>query len=267
MLLNFLEEIELFLAALIASLFGQGGGVLYTPIQLWNGQDFHEAASISLFLIMLTSFSATLIYRKSNKIDWLLALLFEIPTTLGAFIGGYLSHYISGTNLQFVLSFLLLVAAYFIFFPPKEKKKHKSLASHSRWIIQHRKNEHSYSIDLRLLIPIALLTGAFTGMIGIGGGILKLPVMLLIFDIPLPIAVGSSAFMVGITASGGLLGHISQNHFNWQQALLLAIPVFIGALAGSYLSIRLHAAKLVKYFGVFLLAIAVYTAYRTFTHL
>ena len=52
--MNLIEDIELVLGALFASLFGQGGGVLYTPIQLWNGSDFHKAAPISLFFVLPT---------------------------------------------------------------------------------------------------------------------------------------------------------------------------------------------------------------------
>ncbi|MBN2881758.1 sulfite exporter TauE/SafE family protein [Candidatus Woesearchaeota archaeon] len=262
--MNLIEDIELVLGALIASLFGQGGGVLYTPIQLWNGSDFHQAASISLFLIVVTSFTATIVYRKSNKVDWILALLFELPTALGAFVGGYASHFVSSTSLRYLLSGLLLIAAYFLFFPPKERQKKVLNTKSLFWVIQHKKNGLIYSIDIRLMVPIMFVVGALTGMIGIGGGILKVPIMLIIFNIPMSIAVGSSAFMVGITAAGGLLGHLSHGNFDWHSALILVIPVTIGALAGSMISVKLHSARLIKYFGVFLFLLAILMAGQTF---
>lgn len=261
-MVNLIEEIELLLAALVASLFGQGGGVLYTPIQLWNGNDFHSSASISLFLIVVTSFTATVIYRRSKKIDWILALLFEVPTTIGAYIGGYTSHFVPSEILRFLLSTLLIIAAFFLLFPPKEKKKIVRI-SKSKWIIQHKKNGLIYPIDIRLMFPIMLVVGGLTGMIGIGGGILKVPIMLLVFNIPMDIAVGSSAFMVGITASGGLLGHLTHANFDWQLALILLIPVAIGAIAGSLISLKLHPKNLIKYFGVFLFLVALLIAGQT----
>jgi uncharacterized protein len=262
--MNFIEDIELVLGALIASLFGQGGGVLYTPIQLWNGSDFHKAAPISLFLIVVTSFTATIVYRKSNKVDWSLALLFELPTTIGAYLGGYASHFISSSDLRFLLSGLLLISAYFLFFPPKENQKKLLNPKLGYWIIQHKKNGLIYSVDIRLMFPIMFVIGALTGMIGIGGGILKVPIMLIIFNIPMSIAVGSSAFMVGITATGGLLGHLTHGNFDWHSALILVIPVTIGALAGSLISVKLRSARLIKYFGAFLFLLAILMAGQTF---
>jgi len=261
--MNFIENIELFLAAFIASLFGQGGGILYTPIQIWNGRDFHDAAAISLFLIVITSLASTIIYRKSQKVDWMLALLFEGPTIIGAYIGGYLSHFLSSTFLRFLLSVILVAAAYLLLFPKGIKQKKTQQFKPSFWIIQHKRNGLSYTIDLRPMVPVMLLVGAITGMTGIGGGILKKPIMLLLFNIPMPIAVGSSAFMVGITATGGLLGHISHGGFDWKLALVLVGPVLIGALAGSYISLRIKSKQLVRYFGIFILLLAIYLAGQT----
>ena len=83
--MKFVEQLTLLIAAFVAALFGQGGGVLYTPLQVWTGVDFHTAASISLFLILVISFSSTLVFRKAHQVDWITALVLEAPTTLGAF--------------------------------------------------------------------------------------------------------------------------------------------------------------------------------------
>jgi uncharacterized membrane protein YfcA len=100
-------------------------------------------------------------------------------------------------------------------------------------------------------------------MVGIGGGTLKVPLMVLLFGLPLPIAIGSSAFMVGLTAAAGLLGHISSGNFNVAAALLLAIPVFIGGQFGSRLSVHLDTRQLEKWFGIFILVVACVSAART----
>jgi hypothetical protein len=112
------------------------------------------------------------------------------------------------------------------------------------------------------MIPVMLAVGVLTSMVGIGGGAIKVPLMVLLFGIPIPIAIGSSAFMVGLTATAGLLGHISVGSFNWTAALLLAIPVFIGGQIGSRLSIHLNARHLAKWFGVFILLVAFISIFR-----
>ena len=258
-----LEGFSLLIAAFVASLFGQGGGILYTPLQVWNGVDFHTAAPISLFLILVISISSTLVFRKAHQVDWGTALIMEAPTTLGAFIGGLLSKYVSSQILSLILSVLLLTAGWFMLHPPKETIRHRVKAHPSRWVWQRKLYDGTYQLDLRLMAPVMLAVGALTSMVGIGGGALKVPLMVLLFGIPVPIAIGSSAFMVGLTAAAGLLGHISAGGFNWIVAFLLAIPVFIGGQIGSRLSIQLNVKQLEKWFGVFVVLIAFISMLQT----
>jgi uncharacterized membrane protein YfcA len=258
-----LEDLSLLMAAFVAALFGQGGGVLYTPLQVWNGVDFHSAAPISLFLIMIISISSTLVFRKAHQVDWKTALAMEAPTTLGAFFGGILSKYVPSHILVLILSVLLLPAGWFMLHPPKETIHRHRSAHPSRWVWQRSMHGETYQLDLRLMAPVMMSVGLLTSMVGIGGGALKVPLMVLLFGIPVPIAIGSSAFMVGLTAAAGLLGHISAGGLDWTAALILAIPVFIGGQIGSRLSIHLNAQRLEKWFGVFVMLIAFFSVVRT----
>jgi uncharacterized membrane protein YfcA len=197
--LKLIEAVSLVVAALFASLFGQGGGVFYTPVQVWYGTGFKTAAATSLFLIMITSFSATITFRKANQVDWGMALVMEVPTTLGAFTGGILSEYVSPRMLGLLLSILLGVAVWFLLQPPKATARPHIVATPSRWVWQHTLNGETHQLDLRLVLPLMIVVGILTSMVCIGGGILKVPLMVLLFGIP--ISIGSSAFMVGLTAS------------------------------------------------------------------
>jgi len=254
--MNLVEGFSFFLASFAASIFGQGGGVLYTPLQLWNGVDFHSAAPISLFLILVISISTTFVFGKTHQVDWGTALAMETPTTLGAFIGGILSKRVSSQVLGLILTVLLLIAGWFMLHPPKETNRRHMNLNPSFWVWQRRVHGETYQLDIRLMVPVMLVVGILTSMVGIGGGALKVPLMVLLFGIPIPLAIGSSAFMVGLTATAGLLGHISVGNFNWIVALLLAIPVFIGGQLGSRLSVHLNASQLEKWFGAFILLIA-----------
>jgi len=90
----------------------------------------------------------------------------------------------------------------------------------------------------------------------VGGGILNVPLMVLFLGIPMDIAVGSSAFMVGLTSAGGFIGHVISGHWDWKLSLILSIAVFIGGQIGARISIRANKQKLKVAFGWFLLAIA-----------
>ena len=261
--MNVVEDFSLLVAAFIASLFGQGGGVLYTPLQVWYGVGFHTAAPTSLFLILIISISSTLVFRKAQQVDWKAALVMEAPTTLGALIGGILSRFIPSQMLGWIMAFLLITAGWFMLNRPKERSNRLINLHPSRWIWSHDMHGEMIQLDIRIMLPIMMTVGLLTSMVGIGGGALKVPIMVLLFGIPLPIAVGSSAFMVGLTAAAGLLGHITGGGFNWTAALLLSIPVFIGGQIGSRLSVHMDTVRLKKWFAVFILLIAVMSLIRS----
>jgi uncharacterized membrane protein YfcA len=246
--MTLLLSLLLFLAAIAASMVGQGGGIFYTPIQVWLGVGFHQAATTSLFLIMVLSLSASLSFRKAHEIDWALVAVLEIPTTLGAFLGGRLSRHLSEEALSLLLAALLTVAAWFM------------IRSHR--VRQIEPAAPPGVLNLVLALPLMGIVGLLTGMTGIGGGVMKVPLMNLLFRIPMKVAIGSSAVMVGITATGGFLGHASAGHWDWRTSLLAAVAVFVGAQIGSRLSVNVDKERLKPLLGAFLLLAAALIALR-----
>lgn len=245
----------IFLIAVVFSMLGQGGGTLYTPVQVFFGIDFHTAATNSLFLIMVASLSATLVFRKAKKIDWPLAVVLETVTTFGGFIGGFVSGNFSGQHLSWFFSVIVAFAA--IFMIHEFKHQTKSLPTKKRWFHWFREFDHQhYAVNLLLALPISFIAGLSSGLIGVGGGILKVPLMVLLLGIPMDIAVGSSALMVGLTAAGGFAGHLVAGHWDWKTSLILGIAVFIGGQFGARKALAIDKKKMKKIFGWFLLIIA-----------
>jgi uncharacterized protein len=119
-----------------------------------------------------------------------------------------------------------------------------------------------YEINLLLALPLMGIVGLLTGMTGIGGGVMKVPLMNLLFRIPMKVAIGSSAVMVGITATGGFIGHASAGHWDWRTSLLAAVAVFVGAQIGSRLSVKVDKERLKPLLGSFLLLAAALIALR-----
>lgn len=241
--------------AIVFSMLGQGGGVLYTPIQVFFGIDFHTAATTSLFLIMVTSLSSTLVFRKAGKVDWSMALALESSTMLGAFCGGLFSGQFSGQSLSVLFAFVIAFAA--VFMVREFKMNHECAPGRNSLLSWKRERGDSrYCINLALALPISFIAGALSGLIGVAGGILKIPMMVLLFGVPMDIAVASSAFMVGLTASGGFLGHLSAGQWDWRTSLILAVGVFIGGQVGARFALGIDKKKMKKGFGWFLFAMA-----------
>jgi uncharacterized protein len=257
--------VVMFVIASVFSALGVGGGVLYTPAQLFFGIEFHAAATTSLFLIMITSLSATIVFSKAATVDWPLAMTLESSTTLGAFLGGLFSGHFSARFLIYLFSGVLAIAAFFMM-------KHFEIRNRCgdgpsgffRW--RRAIGSQTYCLNLGLALPIAFVAGMISGLIGVSGGILKVPMLVLLFGVPMNIAVGSSAFMVGLTASGGFLGHLAAGHFHWKMALALVPGVFLGAQIGARASVKTDKTKMKRFFGYMLAALALFLIIRTFLH-
>jgi uncharacterized protein len=248
--------------AVVFSAMGVGGGVLYTPVQLFFGIDFHTAAATSLFLIMITSLSATLVFRKAGVVDWPMAMVLETPTTLGAFLGGLFSGHFSDRFLTYLFAGVIVFAAFSMTKHFEEQDKCSGPPNSSfRW--RRQTGGEAYYINLGLALPIAFVAGAVSGLVGVSGGILKVPMMVLLFGVPMNIAVGSSAFMVGLTASGGFLGHLAAQHFDWQLALILVPGIFLGGQIGARTSVKVDKNKMKRFFGCVLFVAAVFFVIRT----
>ncbi|MBU2439915.1 sulfite exporter TauE/SafE family protein [bacterium] len=244
-----------FIAAGISSMIGIGGGVLYVPILLAFGFPFYQAAAISLFIIMALSLSATLVYYRVQLVDWKLALTIEPLIAITALIGGYYSSFIPIKELQILFILVLIVSGYFMIKPIKEiQDKFINEKKWGYWLIKFGEDE--YSVNLLLGLPITALAGLMAGLLGIGGGIIEVPLMVLLLGVPMKIAVGTSCFMVGITALFGFWGHFFAGHIEPKMALILALVVFVGAQAGSRISIKVDKILLKKIYAIFLFLIS-----------
>lgn len=120
----------------------------------------------------------------------------------------------------------------------------------------------NYCVNLALALPVAFVAGVISGLIGVSGGILKVPMLVLMFGVPMNIAIGCSAFMVGLTATGGFLGHFAAGHFDWKVALMLAPAIFLGAQIGARTSIKVDKTKMKRLFGYVLAVLAAFLIMR-----
>jgi len=244
-----------FIASGISSMIGIGGGVLYVPILLAFGFPFYQAAAISIFIIMALSISSSLVYYRVQLIDWKLALIIEPLTAIMSLMGGYYSSFIQIKELKILFILVLIVSGYFMIKPIKEIQD--KFINQRKWGYWLRKfGEEEYSVNLLIGLPPAALAGLMAGLLGIGGGIIKVPLMVLLLGVPMKIAVGTSCFMVGITALFGFWGHFFAGHFEPKMALILALVVFAGAQAGSRISIKVDKILLKKIYAIFLFLIS-----------
>jgi uncharacterized protein len=246
--------------SVVFSMLGQGGGAFYVPMLLAVSMPFYVAATTSQVLIMVASLSSMLVFAQAKTLDWKLVLLVEPPTNLGSFMGGYFSAYIPSQFAKLCFAGVLLIGAYFMY-KPAEHYAQPKFSRH--WWYWHRTGvAEQYTINVLILVPVMIIAGFVAGMLGVGGGLIKVPAVVLLGGVPMNIAVGSSSLMVGITALTGFIGHFLQGHFELNLAAPLAAGVLIGSQIGPRLSIKIDHTRLKKYFALLLLAISLWLIYE-----
>lgn len=249
----------LFLVSVVFTMLGQGGGAFYTPLQVLFGSDFHTAASNSLFLIMISSLAATIVFRKAQRIDWALAYSLEIAAAIGAFLGGYYSYLVPAATLAWLFAAVIVTAGIAML-----RQAHigpgRPVRSPRKFLWKRRCGSHSYMVNMLHALPLMFFAGALSGMIGIGGGVLKVPIFVLLLGVPMGVAVGTSALMVGLTATAGFVGHAATGNWDIETSLVLAAVVFVGGRIGARLSVGLDQYRLRRVCAVFLIFAAAFMA-------
>jgi len=244
----------------IFSMFGQGGGAFYVPMLLALSVPMYVAATTSQVLIMVVSFSSILVFAKAGIVDWKLVLLIEPPTIIGAFLGGYFSLYFPTGFSKLCFAGVLLIGSYYMYKPPKDTATAPASANHW-WQWQSDKVALPYTLNVMVLIPIMTLAGFVAGMLGVGGGLLKVPAAVVFGGVPMNIAVGSSSLMIGVTALTGFVGHLLRGHFDPLLTVVLSAGVLVGSQIGPRIAIKTDQRQLKKYFAMLLVAIAIWLIY------
>jgi uncharacterized membrane protein YfcA len=245
------------------SMVGQGGGSTYVPVLLATGMEFHAASTTSLFMIMLASLAATLVFGRKKTVDWKLLFTIVPLAILGSFAGGYVAQFVSVLVLKIIFAAVLIIAAVFMLRPATEGK---SPGFMPQWLCWDRCcGEYRYRVSMGLLIPATGVAGFIAGMIGVGGGLFVLPLLVLLFGCPTRIAIGVSSTYVGIAALPGFIGHlVGGSAFNIWVALPLAAAAFIGASLGPMLSMKTSISKLRVILAIVLIALAIWMVVNIF---
>jgi S1-C subfamily serine protease/uncharacterized membrane protein YfcA len=243
--------------AVLFNMLGLGGGFFYVPILLMFGVSFHVSSATSLFLIAAAHLSALVVFLRSRLIDYQLTLVLEPVTCLGAFLGGLSSDLFGEGSLSLMFAGILMLSGYLMYRQP-EKKAAAPLVLASGWRWHRVFGSHQYVIDLTIGLPVAFLIGYFGGMLGFAGGVLKIPMMVLLFGVPIKVAIATSSLMVAVTSSTGCIAHGFLGHFDPLLAIVLAVATVTGAQIGARLTIRADQHMLKRMFSVMLLAVAVW---------
>ena len=239
-----LIAIIIFFLAVIFSMLGLGGALVYVPLFYWLGIDILVAIPTALLLNGVTSSSAAITYYRKKMIDLHMAAPFVLASTIGAPLGAYFTKFTPVETLLWILSIVLVLAGARMLFSKAGEVEDLSGTV-------NKKERLAIGISLGFVIGIA------AGLLGIGGGV---------FIVPLLIALGygtkrasaTSAFIVLFSSFSGFLGHIGTGHLDMTLMAYTATAAFIGGQVGSHLMHSKMKSKTIKQmFGAVLWIMAV----------
>ena len=256
--MNLIIYVLLFIVAFILAMFGKGGGEFYVPIFLSFSIPFQKAATTSLFILMVSGLSMMTVFHRKALLDWKLGFLTIGAAGIGSFIGGFISSSIPSLYLKMVFGLLLFISAYLVANPIKEFHKMKLGPR-----IKQNCCSESYEIPI-LVLPLIFVIGFVAGMVGISGGGLIVPLLVILGGVPLRIAFATNSVMVLFSSTLGFLGHGLKTGVDWNFALPAALSVALGAILGAHFSTRVDIRKLKKAFIFILLFAGIWMIIKAF---
>ena len=250
-----------FAAGLLGALTGIGGGVLLTPIlALHFGIPIREAIGASLIAVITTSTASSSVHLQRHTTDVRLGMTLELATALGAAVMAYLVGYFNRNVLEGLFAAFLLYSSITILSKHGKVKDEEELPpAENGDIVIPPYEPKRYPLGL----GASLVAGALSGLLGIGGGPIKVPVMYIFMNVPLMVATATSNFMIGVTAAASAIVYYRRGDILPHIVAPLAVGVFVGSLLGARLAPRIHT-KVVVYL---LVGVMFYLAGNLIVHL
>ena len=242
-------------AGILGALFGLGGGIIFVPVlMLVFGLAPTEAVAISLIGIIAGSVGASTVFVDKGLSNVRLGLLLEITTATGAIIGAIVATYLEEWILMVIFSIIVYISGYRMF-RSQEKVVPPAEDADGRFAFRYEDEAHGECVDYEVQnvkggMALCTAAGMISSMTGVGGGLVKVPLMNLYMHVPMKAASATSSYMIGITAFSGAITYFLGGQVLLEYAAGVAIGAFLGSVIGTIITRRISARHLRKYFSV-----------------
>jgi uncharacterized membrane protein YfcA len=253
-------------SGLVGAMLGLGGGVFMVPLLIFLlGVPIKIAAGASIVAVVATSSAAAATYIRDEITNMRLGMFLELATTVGAVTGAFLAASASESALRIVFGLTLFYASAVMYQQMRKVGRswvampNDALADRlhleGRYYDQARSEWITYGVSRTpVTFGVSYIAGVVSGLLGIGGGGVKVPAMNVVSGVPMKAAVATSNFMIGVTASASALVYIRNGFVDAFVAGPVMLGTLLGAFAGARLTERFKGMFLKKVF-VFVLAL------------
>jgi len=233
------------LVGLVLGLLGSGGSILTVPVLVYLvGEPNKLAIAESLGIVTLISFVGALPFVYRGQVSWRNVLLFGLPGMVGAYLGAYLSQFMPGTLQLAIFAGVMLLAAVMMFrrtAPDPEES--------------HPRRHWKVMLD-------GFGVGVLTGIVGVGGGFLIVPALVLLGGLPMHLAIGTSLFIIAVKSISGFVKYIdvlgeAGFSIHWDLVLIFSAIGIVGSFVGGKVGSYVPQARLKRGFAVFLVLMGV----------
>ncbi len=252
----------------IGAMLGVGGGVFIIPILVIAlGIPVRTAIAASIIAVIATSSAAAGIYLGSRLSNIRLGMTLETATTIGGLGGGIIAVSLSQGLLQWLFAGILMLTAAAIWRRAQQRAAvpeapdEGSLGSHYYDPALQRTVRYR-PVRLPVGWGVSLLAGVASGLFGIGGGVIKVPAMVLGMRVPTKAAMATSDFMIGVTAVASAFVYYAHGDLDILIAAPAAMGTFLGSLLGASWAPRVRSRVLSRIFAGLLLVLAVQMGLR-----
>ncbi len=227
-------------AGLLSGIFGVGGGILIVPgLVFFAKMDQRRAHGTSLAAVLPISVSSLITYWAHGHVDWPVALYLAIGAVAGAFLGTKLLKTVKHEILSMGFAALLIVSAVRLY-----------------WSTSGSGRDQLILLMCIALIAIGVVTGVLAGLLGVGGGIVMIPAMMVLLGLPNVIAKGTSLAVIIPTAITGTLRNRSASNVDTRAAVIVGFGGILSAIAGGWISSRLSDSLSNALFATLLIVVA-----------
>jgi uncharacterized membrane protein YfcA len=258
-----------FLAGLVGSLTGLGGGVIIIPLlTLVLGVDIHYAIGASIVSVIATSSGSAAAYVKEGITNIRIGMFLEMATTVSAIFGAVITIFINPSYIAVVFGLILLFSAAMMI----RKKVDRSDVAETGKLAAFFKLNGSYPTATGIKhygvhnvvggFVMMFFAGIISGLLGIGSGALKVLAMDNIMRLPFKVSTTTSNFMMGVTAAASAVVYLHRGQIDPGIAMPVTLGVLCGATVGSKILVKTNTDKLKAIFAVVIVFLALQMIYN-----
>ena len=248
-----------FCAGVFGSMLGVGGGIIMVPVlTLAFGVPIKTAIATSIVCVIATSSMAQHTFSQRGMTNMRLGMFLEVATTIGAIAGGITAILVDARYLQVAFALLLLYVAWQMGRRKGDIEPVPGPVMPATYYDPAEGREITYGVHgLGLGFGLSFLAGNVSGMLGVGGGAFKVPVMNLLMGIPFKATIATSNLMIGVTAATSAAIFYGRGYMDPHWAVPAALGILAGAWLGPRFAVRLPVRVLLIAFEVVLPVFAV----------